>query len=205
MEINTWILFVITILVVILIPGPLTLLMVNKSINFGVRKALPVIFGGSLASSTLITISAFGLGAIITTSEVIFNLIKYLGAAYLIYLGLKLWIFSKQNNDAEGKKLDTAESNDLFLQSFILGITNPKDVIFFIAFLPQFLSTTSSIVTQLSIIIISWSIVDFVCKILYGLVSKFISTRINNVKENTFLDKISGITFIVVGVVATVY
>lgn len=201
MDSNTWVLFVITIIVIISIPGPLTLLMVNKSVKYGLRKASPVIFGGSLASSILITISALGLGAIITASEVIFNIIKYLGVAYLIYLGLKLWFYSKQDK-GDKTKIQKTEKNNLFLQSFILGITNPKDIIFFIAFLPQFLTTTSSLATQLSIIIISWGVVDFLCKILYGLVARFISHRIENIAANSLLDKISAIVFIMVGVAA---
>ena len=95
MDFNTWLLFAFTIAVVIAIPGPLTLLMINSTIRYGLKKSLPIILGGSLASSILITVSALGLGAVITASATLFNIIKYLGAAYLVYLGVSLWFSAK--------------------------------------------------------------------------------------------------------------
>lgn len=202
MDFNTWIIFTITIALVIGIPGPLTLLMINSSINRGMRKSLPIIIGGSTASSILITISAVGLGAIIAASETFFYLIKYLGAAYLIYLGYQLWVSSK-NAKAEESEEEPKQQNNLLVKSFTLGITNPKDIVFFIAFLPQFISTQESYLTQLAVIVATWFAVDFLCKVLYGVLARMIVGRINSVRKTNVLDRISAVVFVAAGVAAT--
>ena len=203
MDFNTWIIFTVTIALVIAIPGPLTLLMVNSSINLGMRKSMPIILGGSTASSILISISAIGLGAVIAASETTFYLIKYLGAAYLIYLGFTLWMSSKPASE-EGQEEAPKKHQNLLLKSFTLGITNPKDIVFFIAFLPQFISTQESYLTQLTVIVATWFAVDFLCKVLYGVLSRVIIGRINSVRKTSVLDRVSAVIFVAAGVAATI-
>jgi threonine/homoserine/homoserine lactone efflux protein len=204
MDFNTWIIFTITIALVIGIPGPLTLLMINSSINRGMRKSLPIIVGGSTASSILITISAVGLGAIIAASETFFYLIKYLGAAYLIYLGYQLWMSSREAKSEASENADAPKQQDnLLVKSFTLGITNPKDIVFFIAFLPQFISPQESYLMQLAVIVASWFAVDFLCKVLYGVLARVIVGRINSVRKTNLLDRVSAVIFVAAGVAAT--
>lgn len=205
MDLNTWLIFTITIALVIGIPGPLTLLMVNSSINVGMKKSLPIIIGGSTASSILITISALGLGAIIAASESVFYLIKYLGAAYLIYLGFTLWMSAKSaNNESAESDDEPKKRQNLLVKSFTLGITNPKDIVFFIAFLPQFISTEQSYLTQLAVIVVTWFAVDFLCKVLYGVLARMIVGRINSVRKTSILDRISAVIFVAAGVAASI-
>ena len=205
MDFNTWVIFTITIALVIGIPGPLTLLMVNSSIKLGMRKSLPIILGGSTASSILISISALGLGAIIAASETTFYLIKYLGAAYLIYLGFNLWMTAKgAAQDASSSSADSKQDKNLLLKSFTLGITNPKDIVFFIAFLPQFISPQESYLTQLIVIVATWFAVDFLCKVLYGVLARMIVSRINSMRKTNILDRISAVIFVAAGVAAGV-
>ncbi|EAQ67143.1 Lysine exporter protein (LYSE/YGGA) [Marinomonas sp. MED121] len=205
MDFNTWVIFTITIALVIGIPGPLTLLMVNSSINLGMKRSMPIILGGSTASSILITISALGLGAIIAASETAFYVIKYIGAAYLIYLGISLWLTSKANNQEGAEGADESKKHqNLLLKSFTLGITNPKDIVFFIAFLPQFISPQESYLTQLILIVATWFAVDFLCKVLYGVLARAIVGRINNARKTNILDRVSALVFVAAGVAATI-
>lgn len=207
MDFNTWVIFTITIALVIGIPGPLTLLMINSSINVGMKRSLPIIIGGSTASSILITISAVGLGAIIAASETFFYLIKYLGAAYLIYLGFNLWMSSKvqaKTNEGDDANSEPKKYKNLLVKSFTLGITNPKDIVFFIAFLPQFISTEESYLSQLLVIVITWFAVDFLCKVLYGVLARIIVGRINSVRKTNVLDRVSAVVFVAAGVAATI-
>lgn len=214
MDLNTWVIFAITITVVIAIPGPLTLLMINSTIRDGMKKSLPIILGGSLASSILITVSALGLGAVITASATLFNIIKYLGAAYLVYLGISLWIFAKGKSkaaEAEGKQSsEIAEENELkpdsnlLFKSFMLGITNPKDIVFFVAFLPQFINTEISYTEQLLTIVVTWFCVDFLCKISYSVLAKVLAARLKIVSQTNVLDRISAVIFIAAGLAATI-
>ena len=218
MDFNTWLLFAFTIAVVIAIPGPLTLLMINSTIRFGLKKSLPIILGGSLASSILITVSALGLGAVITASEILFNVIKYLGAAYLVYLGVSLWFSAKGKAKGESKaaesdvkqsseiaeKNEQKPDNNLFFKSFMLGITNPKDIVFFVAFLPQFINTEHGYTEQLLTIVVTWFCVDFLCKTSYGMLAKMVATRLKSVRQTNVLDRISAVVFVAAGLAATV-
>ena len=216
MDFNTWLLFAFTIAVVIAIPGPLTLLMINSTIRYGLKKSLPIILGGSLASSILITVSALGLGAVITASEILFNVIKYLGAAYLVYLGVSLWFSAKGKENGKVKAADgnqslaLAEENELkpdsnlLFKSFMLGSTNPKDIVFFVAFLPQFINTERGYAEQLITIVVTWFCVDFLCKTSYGMLAKMVATRLKSVRQTNVLDRISAVVFVAAGLAATV-
>jgi len=213
MDLNTWLIFVVTIVMVIAIPGPLTLLMINSTMNHGMRKSLPIILGGSVASSILITLSALGLGAVIMASETLFTVIKYLGAAYLVYLGVSLWFEAKRKvKSAEAGSTSTQSSAaeqikpdcNLLSKSFLLGITNPKDIVFFVAFLPQFINTERSYTEQIFTIVVTWFCVDFLCKVSYGMLAKVVSDRLKSVSQSNLLDRISAVIFVVAGLAATV-
>ena len=214
MDLNTWAIFAITIAVVIAIPGPLTLLMINSTVNYGMRKSMPIILGGSFASAILITVSALGLGAVIAASESFFNFIKYLGAAYLIYLGVSLWFCKKtekleqipaQQDGFESSAITEKRTNrNLLFKSFMLGITNPKDIMFFVAFLPQFINTKSSYTEQLFVIVVTWLCVDFLCKTSYGMLAKMVANRLHSVNQSNLLDRISAVIFVAAGLAASV-
>jgi threonine/homoserine/homoserine lactone efflux protein len=208
MQIETWLLYFTTIIIVIAIPGPLSLLMVNSTLKLGVRASAPVIFGGSLASSILLIVSASGLGAIIVSSELLFNMIRYAGAAYLFYLGVKLiWPSATEreassNNNAADTRPDRTTS--LFQQAFVLGISNPKDILFFIALLPQFVDPQASLLQQLAVIVGSWFVADCLCKLTYGLAAKSVSGVFTKAKNQRRLDLVSAGLFITVAIGAIV-
>ena len=217
MDLNTWALFAFTIAVLIAIPGPLTLLMVNSTINAGLKKSLPIILGGSLASAILITISALGLGAVIAASQSLFTTIKYLGAAYLIYLGLSLWLSAIGQAKAarlepsathsathSSKAVELKPNSNLLFKSFILGITNPKDIVFFVAFLPQFINTEQGYNAQLITIVLTWFCVDLLSKVSYGMLAKGLATRLQSVGNSNILDKVSALIFVAAGIAASV-
>ena len=91
MNLDTWLLFSGAALVVILIPGPLSLLMISNSLNFGLRRSYPAFLGGVFASICLLSASALGLGALLLASEQLFSALKIVGALYLFYLAWQSW------------------------------------------------------------------------------------------------------------------
>lgn len=207
MQIETWLLYFTAIIIVIAIPGPLSLLMVNSTLKQGIRASAPVIFGGSLASSILLVISASGLGAIIVSSELLFNIIRYAGAAYLLYLGVQLIrpAKTKEYTDTQTHQ-DTQpdKKTSLFRQAFLLGISNPKDILFFIALLPQFVDPHANLPLQLAVIVGSWFIADCLCKLSYGVAAKSVSGLFTDAKNQRRLDLVSAVLFIVVAIGAVV-
>ncbi|MEA1607416.1 LysE family translocator [Pseudomonas spirodelae] len=171
MSLDTWLLFASTALVVILIPGPLSLLMVSNSLNVGLRRSVPAFIGGVLASICLLSASALGLGALLLASEQLFSLLKLLGALYLFYLAWHSWQASRQAfKPVVTDELPVNPSyRGMFWKAFGLGASNPKDILFFAALLPQFLSAERSLLNQLLVMIATWAVLDLACKLLYAL------------------------------------
>ncbi|MEG0636138.1 MAG: LysE family transporter, partial [Pseudomonas sp.] len=91
MSVETWLLFSGAALIVILIPGPLSLLMISNSLNYGLRRSYPAFLGGVFASICLLSASALGLGALLLASEQLFSALKIVGALYLFYLAWQSW------------------------------------------------------------------------------------------------------------------
>ena len=171
MNLETWLLFSGAALIVILIPGPLSLLMISNSLNYGLRRSYPAFLGGVFASICLLSASALGLGALLLASEQLFSTLKMVGALYLFYLAWQSWQQSRQ--PARGAVVPLAVAmprfRALFGRAFVLGASNPKDILFFAAFLPQFLSSDRPFLLQLLVMIATWTVLDLLCKLAYGL------------------------------------
>jgi threonine/homoserine/homoserine lactone efflux protein len=170
MTIETWLLFSGAALVVILIPGPLSLLMISNSLNYGLRRSYPAFLGGVFASICLLSASALGLGALLLASEQVFSALKIAGALYLFYLAWQSWQQSRL--PAQGAHVPQTPAvprfRALFGRAFVLGASNPKDILFFAAFLPQFLSSQQPFLPQLLTMIATWTVLDLLCKLAYG-------------------------------------
>ncbi|WOG29828.1 LysE family translocator [Endozoicomonas sp. 8E] len=205
MSIEVWFLYVVSIFVVILIPGPLSLYMVSNSINYGVIRSYPAFLGGTLASSLYLIVSATGLGAILTASENMFLILKLMGALYLVYLGvdtIRKSMADTARKSLNGCSLEFPGFNNLFKKAFLLGASNPKDIIFFMAFLPQFISRDHDLVQQILIIVMTWVVVDLVCKLLYGLLSKSVKPMLNTKKSMSLFERSTGGLYVLAGIAA---
>lgn len=199
MNLDVWLLYVAAIFVVIAIPGPLSLLMISNVINFGLRRSWPAIAGGVSASLILLVISALGLGALIVSSPLMFNIAKYGGAAYLGYLGVKTFLIPVQKpSDANGAAEVLLEPRFglLFNRAFLLGISNPKDILFFIAFLPQFIDPARSIYVQLGVMVATWIAVDVACKLSYGLSAKAVNPFLRSYTGKKLFNAVTGVFFV---------
>lgn len=132
---NSFKIFVAAALVLLLIPGPSVLYVVTRSIDQGRIAGITSVFGNALGSGILAVAGAAGLSAILASSALAFSIVKYLGAAYLIYLGIKRLFISDEVIPTliERKKL-----SNIFFQGTLVSLLNPKIALFFLAFLPQF-------------------------------------------------------------------
>lgn len=143
-------------LVIIVIPGPTVLFVVGQSLSHGRRSGLTSVLGGSVGIIPIIVAVAFGVGTIVAQSVVIFTIVKILGAGYLVYLGVQGIRHRKVGNEVPEDPSSALEAESeadsfvpagrevtyrsMFMQGFIVGISNPKTIIFFVAALPQFVS-----------------------------------------------------------------
>ena len=129
-------LFLLAALGLLLIPGPSVLYVVTRSVEQGRRAGLASVLGIELASLVHTAAAALGLSAVLLTSALAFSVVKYLGAAYLIYLGLRTLLRREKNSQIPVQV--PRSFSQLFTQGFLVNLLNPKTALFFYAFLPQF-------------------------------------------------------------------
>ena len=147
-------------------PDTSQLLIISNSVRYGLRRSAYTIAGDLTANSLQMTGAAFGLAAIITTSANAFIWIKWLGVAYLVWIGLQ-FVFSKdQPNDVAATS--SAQSYRLFRQGFVTSMANPFAVVFFGALFPQFIDPTLPVLPQLLILGVTYLVVDGAILLLWG-------------------------------------
>ncbi len=193
MSLETWLLFSSAALIVILIPGPLSLLMISNSLNYGLRRSYPAFLGGVSASICLLSASALGLGALLLASEQLFSALKIVGGLYLFYLAWQSWQQSRQPAHAAEvpEALAAPRFGAMFWRAFALGASNPKDILFFAAFLPQFLSADKPFLGQLLIMIATWAVLDLACKLAYGLGAHGAARYLRSGKGQSWFNRVS--------------
>lgn len=148
MPFENWLAFAAASAVLVAIPGPTVLLVVSYALGHGRRSAAATVAGVALGDFTAMTASMLGLGVLLAASAALFTGLKWIGAAYLIYLGVKLW---RAPVSADGMAADTSEARPgrIFLHAYAVTALNPKGLVFFVAFLPQFLDANLPVVPQM--------------------------------------------------------
>ena len=160
MNISEYLLYCLAVVVMIATPGPVMLLVASAGLKGGYAAALRTIFGTNFASLILIALSILSLKGLLVINEQWLDAIKLLGCLYIGYLGLQIFreVIFQQAESAQ-KKLSLVRGG--FQQGFLVGISNPKDIIFFAAFFPQFIGITSDLDLSLIILTLSWIVLDF--------------------------------------------
>ena len=179
-------------------PGPAVLFIISNSTLHGLDKALYIAFGNIMGLLSLGIIAVTGLGAILQTSEYVFNIVKYIGAAYLVYLGIKL-ILQKNTNFSNFKdqiNSKTISSKKLFLQAFAVAVSNPKAIVFLTALFPQFINIEEALIPQFSFLIGILMFFSFSFLMLYALLAHKAKKYLSNSNKMTMMNKISGTIFI---------
>lgn len=151
MNIEVWLAFVAASVILLIIPGPTILTVISYSISHGYKAKIPLVLGVTLGDSTALAFSLLGLGVLLAESAFWFQVVKWLGGLYLIYLGVKL--FMAGVNPPHLTKPDARVSSwNLFVNTYLVTALNPKGIIFFVAFLPQFINSTTNPGTQIWIL-----------------------------------------------------
>jgi len=190
MELATIAAFALVAAITIVIPGPTTLLSLANGSRFGHRRAVWGMFGAVASDITLIVAVALGLGALLAASEVAFTVIKWVGVAYLAYLGIRLLlsrghITPVDADDARGTR------RALFMKSFLVAVTNPKAYLFTGALVPQFISPTLPQAQQYLIIVVVFTGLDFAINGAYVLLGSQ-AMRLLKARGALWLDRICG-------------
>lgn len=207
MEITTWLLFIAVGTAAVVSPGPAILLAISNSVRFGMAKVLLSSLGNISGLFILSSAAIFGLGAVLKTSTSLFLVIKIIGAAYLIYLGIRQWR-SKANFFAESSKLDQTlrkpaknkSSLKIFLEGFLIAMTNPKAILFFTAFFPQFINTNAALTQQFLIMTFTFMAMSFICLMSYGLLASKAKNWFAQGSRTTWFHRVLGSVFVGIGV-----
>jgi threonine/homoserine/homoserine lactone efflux protein len=177
--------------VLFLTPGPIVTLIVATGARQGTRAALATVAGATTGNALLVALIAVGLGWILKTSAEIFDYLRWIGAAYLVFLGIQAW----RHAGAKSAALAPAAHVHAW-RGFIVAITNPKTIAFFTAFLPQFLDPTLPVERQLlvmcSVSVTLGSVLDSGWAVAAGLGRAWFLKP----KHNRLLDRLSGAVLI---------
>ncbi len=194
-------LFIGAALILIITPGPAVLYIVARSIDQGRRAGLASVLGVEIGNSVHVLAAAFGLSAILLSSALAFDVVKYLGAAYLIYLGIKTLrtpVIVDANAVIEPKPL-----RQIFGQGVVVAILNPKTALFFFAFLPQFVDTSRPVVTQILFLGTVMVVIATISDSLYALLAGTIGGWLRRSRAFLKIQRaVAGGTYIVLGISA---
>lgn len=202
MSLQLWLLYVSVLLAVIVTPGPSAILCMSHGAAHGARRALATIGGGMCASLILMGLSALGLGAAIAASDALFNAIRLAGAAYLVWLGISTWRAAPQafgQLPAEGGRPAREGRMPLFRKGFLVGIGNPKDLLFFGALFPQFIDPNRPVAPQLAVLAATWLVVDGLTMFAYARFGAAISRRLRSSRAGQLFNRVTGGAFMAAG------
>lgn len=160
MSLDTWLLFLVTAIGMSLSPGPNGLLALTHGALHGSRKTIFTIVGGLIGFTAIMALCMFGIGALVKSSVVWLTVLKWVGGAYLAWLGIKLWrappiTLERPSGEA------VAPGATMFRQGLLSAATNPKGLLFFSALLPQFIDPQRSLLIQFAVMAATYAVTEF--------------------------------------------
>ena len=170
MAIDTWLAFVAATVVMLAIPGPTILLVIGQSLGAGRRAALPLVAGVALGDLTAITLSLAGLGALLAASATLFTVLKFAGAGYLVWLGVKLW-----RAPVSAEAAAPVSARRAMRDAYVVTALNPKGIAFFVAFVPLFIDAGAPFVPQAALLVATFVGLAAVNAAIYALLAAHLS------------------------------
>lgn len=168
MTIELWLAFATASVVMLLIPGPTILTVISYSVAHGKKANIPLVLAVALGDSTALALSLLGLGALLATSSLWFVVIKWAGGLYLLYLGIKLLRAGTSNTEIIEAPVQLGSTWKLFANTWLVTALNPKGIVFFVAFLPQFLNRAEPAIGQLWILSLTFVVLAALNATLYA-------------------------------------
>jgi threonine/homoserine/homoserine lactone efflux protein len=196
MSFSTWLLYVAAVFVLTVTPGPTVLMCVSTSINLGPRKALVATLGSTTAIVGIMALSALGLGAALAASENLFTALKWLGAAYLVYLGVTS-LMSKTTEIAVTGDVKPTSNLNLLTRGLLVGASNPKALLFFGALFPQFINPGAPQWPQFLLLGATFVFFEALWLTVYALSAAKAKHWLQQPRRATLFNRATGIVFLV--------
>jgi threonine/homoserine/homoserine lactone efflux protein len=197
MEFSNWLIYFAAVLGLTLTPGPNGLLALTHGAIYGSRKTIATILGGSVGFATVIALSMFGIGALLAASAQLLIVLKFLGGAYLIFLGIQVWRSPALGSEASPTTKNSSALS-LFQQGALAALTNPKGILFFVAFLPQFLDTKISLFTQFVVMALTFIVIEFIYEYVVASLANKIKPALARFGKK--VNRVFGGVFMVIGI-----
>ena len=195
MELGTWLAFMAAAAVVLAIPGPTILLVIGQSLGAGRRGAWKLVAGVAAGDAVAMTLSLAGLGALLATSATAFTVLKFAGAAYLVWLGVKLWRAPVTDaTDATPRPAWQAAR-----EAFLVTALNPKSIAFFVAFVPQFIVADRPFLAQAAVLVPSFVLMAAANAALYALLAARMSGAVRKPRVRRWINRTGGSVLIGAG------
>ncbi|ODT08002.1 MAG: lysine transporter LysE [Mesorhizobium sp. SCN 65-20] len=200
MSFESWAAFAAASAILLVIPGPTILLVVSYALGQGWRTALPMAIGVALGDFTAMTLSMLGIGALLAASATVFTILKWIGGAYLIYLGIKLF---RSGGTLDAKpRTDAASAAKMMAHAWIVTALNPKSITFFVAFLPQFLDRNADFWTQMLVFELTFLTLAFANAFGYALVAARARSVVSNPRAIRIFNRTGGTLLVGAGIAA---
>jgi threonine/homoserine/homoserine lactone efflux protein len=179
-------------------PGPNMLLVLSVSARSGLRAAMATMVGCMTALLAMMSISAAGLGALLQMFPAVFDALRLAGAAYLAYLGVKSWRSPVQDTteDAATPTPANVETGALFRQGLLVAASNPKAILFAVAFLPQFINPDNAQLPQFGILLATFAVIEISWYFVYAVSGKRLSAYLRKATVMRAFNRLTGGAFI---------
>jgi len=202
MILQTFFLYLAAVFVLTVTPGPSVLMCITNGIHHGARRAFAGALGSVTAVCLIMAVSAAGLGAILAVSEKVFLILKWCGVAYLTYIGVRTF-FSTQSTIEAGRDGDAEPTREsragLFWQGFLVGGSNPKALLFFTAFFPQFINPHAPQLPQFLVLGATFVCFELFWLTFYAHFAARVAPWLRTPGRAKMFNRISGATFIGAG------
>ena len=205
MSLEHWLAFAAASAVMLAIPGPTILLVITYALGHGRRSAGATVAGVALGDFTAMTASMLGLGALLATSATVFTVLKWVGAAYLVYLGIKLWrepVRSPDMAEDGGAPAPAERPWRIFAHAYAVTALNPKSIVFFVAFLPQFLVASEPVLPQMMIFEATFLTLATLNAAAYALLASMARGTIRKPRVQLAVNRVGGTLMIGAGLLA---
>ena len=180
----------------IALPGPSVMLAVAHSVSFGWKRSLSTVLGATLGIAVQLALALFGIGIMISYIAAAFGVVRWLGSAYLVFVGVRTWMHAKKEPDAAGGQVPAER---LLLQGLLVTVFNPKSLLFIAAFLPQFIDAKRSMIGQFTIIVPTFLLITFFVTSLWAVFAGFLANRNSSKLELFVIFRISAVCIILTG------
>ncbi len=194
MGLESWAAFVLASVVLLAIPGPTILLVIGQSLGAGRRNALPLVAGVALGDLTAMTLSLAGLGAVMAASSLAFTVLKWAGAAYLVWLGIGLW--RAPVGETAPPPLPGARA---LRDAWLVTALNPKSIAFFVAFVPQFIAPGSAFLPQAVLLVATFVTLAALNAALYAVLAGRLSGAVTRPQVRRLFNRAGGTMLIGAG------